>query len=45
MYSFLTRHLPIQIANILAIIWYALLIAGILVCYDKDVGGFLYLHL
>ena len=45
MYSFLNRHFSPPIANLLAILWYAILIAGIVICYHRNTGGFLYLHL
>ena len=45
MHAFLSRHLPPRAARTLAVLWYALLVAGILICYQGDVGDFLYLQL
>ena len=45
MYAFLARRLTARLAAPLAVLWYALLIAGIAVCYRGDSGGFVYLKL
>ena len=45
MHAFLSRHLPRPLAATLAVLWYALLIFGILLCYQRDVRGFQYLDL
>ena len=44
MYALLARRLPRILTNVLVVVWYALLIAGILLCYRRDADGFLYLH-
>ncbi len=45
MYAFLSRHLPRPLADVVAVLWYALLIAGILLCYQRNGPGFRYLDL
>ena len=45
MYAYLSRRLPQPLANLLAVLWYTLLIMGILICYQRNAAGFLYLDL
>jgi len=45
MHAFLCRHLPRPAANVLALLWYALLVAGILLCWQRNPAGFVYLGL
>ena len=45
MHALLSRHLPRPLATALALLWYTLLILGILVCYQRNAAGFLYLDL
>ena len=45
MHAFLVRHLPRRTALALAVVWYAVLLAAILVAYRTRSEGFLYLDL
>lgn len=45
MYAFLARHLPRRKALALALLWYAVLLAAILIAYRTRTEGFLYLDL
>ncbi len=45
MHAFLSRHLPPRWAALGALVWYLLLMAGIVICYQGRGHGFLYLHL
>jgi hypothetical protein len=45
MHAFLARHLPRPQAGALAVLWYALLVAGVLLCWEGQPAGFQYLGL
>jgi hypothetical protein len=45
MHAFLCRHLPRPWANLLALLWYAFLVGGVLLCWQRDPVGFIYLRL
>ena len=45
MHAFLSRHLPRPLPALLSVLWYTLLMLGILVCLRWDTTGFLYLDL
>ena len=45
MHAFLVRHLPRRAALALAVAWYAVLLAAILIAYRTRTEGFLYLDL
>jgi hypothetical protein len=45
MHGFLVRHLPRRAALVLSVLWYALLVAGIVIAYRTRTTGFLYLDL
>ena len=45
MHAFLLRHFPPRLAALASLLWYILLIAGIIICYQGRGNGFLYVRL
>jgi hypothetical protein len=45
MHAYLSRQLSPPLANLLTLLWYTLLVMGILICYQRNAAGFVYLDL